>query len=152
MKTRYAEIPAPAAPAFERVRSFTRSAAADRRAARPGIAEDYVHTPHAKSRGRELPTLGIVGVLMISALVVAAYISNTVTVDNLMRTITTRDRDVQQLVQQREALRAELNLLTSSTRIQKIATEELGLVHSRMQPFSLEVPGYVPRQAEKRVR
>ena len=116
------------------------------------LADDYVHTPHAKSRGRELPTIGLIGFLVIAALVVAAYINNTVTVDNLMRSTTKQDKEIQSLVQQREALRAELNLLTSSTRIQTIATQQLQLEHSRMQPFSLEVPGYFPRAASHKVK
>lgn len=128
------------------------SGAMSRSSASGVLADDYVHTPQAKSRSRELPTIGLIAVLVVAALVVAAYINNTVTVDNLMRSMTRKEKELQSLVQQREAVRAELNLLMSSTRIQAIATQQLRLEHSKMQPFSLEVPGYLPRGTSNTVK
>ena len=152
MKTKYAEIPEPAAHVFGRVRNSMHSGTMPRASSSGALADDYVHTPQAKSRSRELPTIGMIGVLVIAALVVAAYINNTVTVDNLMRTMTRKEKELQSLVQQREAVRAELNLLTSSTRIQAIATQQLRLEHSKIQPFSLEVTGYLPRGSTHTVK
>lgn len=144
---RYAEIQDRAVPVFERDRKSTRSGAASFTAGRQ--VDDFVHTPRQAARHRELTTLNIVLLLAISAIVVTAYIANTVMVDNLMRSITTADREMGLLLQQRESLRAEINYLSSSTRVQKIAVNELQLVHSQQQPYSLIVFGLPKVEEEK---
>jgi cell division protein FtsL len=93
------------------------------------------------ARPRELSTFGLVLLLIVSALVFTAYIQNIVTVDRLSVQLTEAEKQEQTLLRRREALRAEINILSSYSRIQKEATETLHLVHAAQQPYSLVVPG-----------
>ncbi len=94
-----------------------------------------------RSRTRELTTFNIVLLLIVAAIVITAYISNIIKVDALTAELVTIEKEQKQLLQQRENLRAELNMLSSYNRIQRIATEQIGLVHAPQQPFSLTVYG-----------
>jgi cell division protein FtsL len=106
---------------------------------------DYMQaTPPRRRRMRGLTTFNIVLMLVGFAALLVVYISNVVAVDELMMEQVKVEREQQQLLQQRETLRAEINMLTSYNRIQKIAVEELGLVHANQQPYSLTVFGQVP--------
>ena len=163
MKTKYVEIQEPAAPAFAQVRRFTRNRvqpaiSAISRGARGGAAAfgetagelplDYAQaTPARRRRLRGLTTFNIVMVLILFAVLVTVYISNVVTVDSLMIEQIELQREEQLLLQDRETLRAEINMLSSYNRIQKIATEELGLLHANQQPYSLTVYGWHPEQS-----
>ncbi len=95
-----------------------------------------------------MPTLHIVALLMVGAVLVTAYIANTVKVDALMRESIALDREVKALLHQRETLRAEINYLASYTRIQTIAAERLELVHATRQPSTLTVFGLPPEVDE----
>jgi cell division protein FtsL len=90
---------------------------------------------------RELTTFNIVLLLIVAAIVITAYISNIIKVDALTSELVAIEKEQTLLIQQRENLRAELNMLSSYNRIQKIATEQIGLVHAPQQPFSLTVFG-----------
>jgi cell division protein FtsL len=164
MKTKYVEIQEPAAPAFAQVRRFTRrrmqpALSAISRGARGNAAAfgdaaadvplEYMQAAAPRRRRmRGLTTFNIVIVLILFAVLVTVYISNVVAVDNLMIQKIELEREEQLLLQDRETLRAEINMLSSYNRIQKIATEELGLVHANQQPYSLTVFGWNPEPAK----
>jgi cell division protein FtsL len=95
--------------------------------------------PESSRRRRDLTTFNIMLLLAVAAVVITAYISNIIKVDTLTVSITAAEKDEQVLVRERETLRAEINMLSSYTRIQKEAAETLKLVHPRQQPFSLTV-------------
>jgi cell division protein FtsL len=78
--------------------------------------------------------------LVVAALVFTAYIANIITVDRLSVSMTDLERREQRLLRDREALRAQINILSSYTRIQQEAAG-LDLVHATQQPFSITVPG-----------
>lgn len=106
---------------------------------------EYVQPARPRRRRlRGLTTFNIVVMLIVFAVLVTVYISNVVTVDGLMMEQIELERKAQLLHQERENLRAEINTLSSYNRIQKIATEELGLVHANQQPYSLTVYGWTP--------
>ncbi|MBE0643452.1 MAG: cell division protein FtsL [Bacteroidetes bacterium] len=110
---------------------------------------DYVQAAAPRTRRmRGLTTFNIVIVLILFAVLVVVYISNVVTVDSLMMEQIGLEREEQLLLQERETLRAEINMLSSYNRIQAIATEELGLVHANQQPYSLTVFGMSPSAAK----
>ncbi len=94
-----------------------------------------------RSRGNGLTTFSIVMMLIVFAMLVTIYISNVVAVDELMLEAIILDKQEQKLQQERENLRAEINMLTSYNRIRKIAVLELGLLHASQQPYSLTVYG-----------
>ena len=100
---------------------------------------EYVQPAPRRRRVKGLTTFNIVLMLMVLAVLVTFYISNVVAVDSLMMDAIELDRQEKTLLQVRENLRAEINTLSSYNRIQRIAVEELGLVHADQQPFSLTV-------------
>lgn len=162
MKSKYVEIQEPEAPAFAQVRRFTRRRMAPAfgvlsRAAAGGVSSagtqdvplDYIQAaPPRRRRLRRLTTFNIVAMLIVFAVLVTVYISNIVIVDGLMMQQIELERQEQLLLQERETLRAEINMLSSYNRIQKIATEELGLVHANQQPYSLTVYDWTPEQTK----
>ena len=77
--------------------------------------------------------------LIFSATVVVAYISNVIAVDRVMLDIRRLEKQEMELKQEGERIRASINMLSSYTRIQKIAFEKLGLVYNTQQPSSLNV-------------
>lgn len=101
-----------------------------------------------RRRLRGLTTFNIVVMLILFAVLVTVYISNVIAVDALMVQQIELEREEQLLLQERETLRAEINMLSSYNRIQRIATEELGLVHANQQPYSLTVYDWDPDQAK----
>lgn len=103
---------------------------------------DYAQAAPTRARRiKGLTTFNIVLVLIVFAVLVVVYISNVVAVDGLMMQQINLEREEQLLLQERETLRAEINMLSSYNRIQAIATEDLGLVHANQQPYSLTVFG-----------
>ncbi len=101
--------------------------------AQPGLPRETAQ------KQAEFTTFNIITLLVIATLIVTAYISNVITVDSLMAEATKLEQTESKLIQERENLRADINMLTSYNRIQKIATEKLGLVHATQQPYTLEL-------------
>lgn len=132
-------------PAFAPARKSTRKR---RQPAIDGLQHDvpldFVQAAPRRKRMRGLTTFNIVLMLIAFAALLVVYISNVVAVDGLMMEQIAVEREEKQLLQDRESLRAEINMLSSYNRIQKIAVEELGLVHANQQPYSLTVFGRVP--------
>jgi cell division protein FtsL len=146
MRTRYAEIPGQEAHVFEPVRRFTRksfdaAAGSINQLTREFVVDQVQAEARRRRRVRGLTTFNIVVMLIVSAVLVTVYISNVVAVDQLLGEQITLEKEEQMLLQERENLRAEINMLTSYNRIQKIAVEELGLEHAGQQPYSLTVYG-----------
>ncbi|MFZ1728795.1 MAG: cell division protein FtsL [Bacteroidota bacterium] len=151
MRTKYVEINEPAVPAFAQVKRFTRKrmqpvlSGLSQGASSTGIPLDYEQAAPVRARRiKGLTTFNIVLVLIVFAVLVVVYISNVVAVDGLMTEQIGLEREEQLLLQERETLRAEINMLSSYNRIQAIATEKLGLVHANQQPYSLTVFGMSP--------
>ena len=102
-------------------------------------------SPRTKKK-KELTTFNIVMLMIFSAVVVVTYIHNVVSVDRLLIDITSLEKREADLKQQSERLRASINMLSSYTRIQDIALNQLKLVHNRQQPLSLNVYGIIDSQ------
>jgi len=104
------------------------------------IPADYVRPESKRRTGKDMTTFNVVVLLVVTGVVIVAYISNIIMVDSLMDRISALQKEEVVLSQERENLRAEINMLSSYTRIQKEA-ERLKLLHARQQPYSLLVPG-----------
>lgn len=105
---------------------------------------DYIQAAPRRRRSRGLTTFSLVMMLIGLAVLVTMYISNVVAVDTLMMRQIDVEKVESQLLQERENLRAEINMLSSYNRVQSIAVERLGLVHANQQPYSLTVYGLQP--------
>jgi cell division protein FtsL len=137
---RYFETQGPEAPVLERRKKSKKSSNAFPQYMDQELESNYQQPREEAGKSKlELSTFNIVVLLVIAALVVAAYISNIITVDRMMLEVTKLDRVETRLFQQRENLRAEINMLSSYNRVQKIASEKLGLVHSKQQPYTLSI-------------
>ncbi|MAT39792.1 MAG: hypothetical protein CL946_09335 [Ectothiorhodospiraceae bacterium] len=91
-------------------------------------------------QGFEFTTFNIIVILVFAGLIATAYISNVVAVDDLMIQRTNLRETEQKLLQQRENLRADINMLTSYNRIHSIALEKLGLVDATERPYVFSKP------------
>jgi cell division protein FtsL len=115
-------------------------------AASHDVALDYVQAAPRPRRSRGLTTFTLVMLLVGFAVLITLYISNVVAVDGLMMQHIDVEKVELQLLQERENLRAEINMLSSYNRVQHIAVERLGLVHANQQPYSLTVYGIQQKQ------
>lgn len=137
---RYFETQGPEVPVLERRKKSRKDHDAFPRYTDQELDPDYQRAHEGAGKSRlELSTFNIVILLVIAALVITAYISNIITVDRMMLEVTKLEREETRLLQQRENLRAEINMLSSYNRVQKIASEKLGLVHSKQQPYTLSI-------------
>ena len=140
---KYVEINEPEVPVFEQVKRYTR------KRMEPALATtaqdmplDYnIQAVPRRKRSRGLTTFSIVMMLIGFAVLVTLYISNVVAVDTLMMQQIDVEKQEARFLQQRENLRAEINMLSSYNRVQNIAAGRLGLVHANQQPYSLTVFG-----------
>jgi cell division protein FtsL len=141
MKTKFAETLAPAPPDFARVKRFTRKRhEIDPMPGAPAVPADYFRSEPKKRSAKDMTTFNLVVLLVVTGVVIVAYISNILMVDSIMNNISGLRKEEVALSQERENLRAEINMLSSYTRIQKEA-ERLKLLHARQQPYSLLVTG-----------
>jgi cell division protein FtsL len=143
-----ARIPGHEAHGFAPVKKFMRDRMVP---SGPGIgrevALDYEQAaPRRRRRITGLTTFNIVMLLVGFAVLVTVFISNVVAVDGLMVRQIELEREEQLLLLQRENLRAEINMLGSYNRVQKIAVEQLGLTHAPQQPYALTVYGLTPKE------
>jgi cell division protein FtsL len=97
-----------------------------------------------------MTTFNIVLLLVVAAVVVTAYISNTFKVDKLMIRISGLEKEEQALLQEQENLRAEINILSSYDNIYRRAVDELHLVQSGRQPYQLVVKNLPEPEAARR--
>lgn len=147
---RYVEISEPEAPVYAQPKRFTRKRMDPvLAAASQDVALDYVQAAPRRSRSRGLTTFTLVMMLVGFAVLITLYISNVVAVDGLMMQQIDVEKVELQLLQERENLRAEINMLSSYNRVQHIAVERLGLVHANQQPYSLTVYGVQHKQNKR---
>lgn len=109
---------------------------------------EYEQATPRRRRSRGLTTFTLVMLLVGFAVLITLYISNVVAVDGLMMQQIDVEKTEQLLLQERENLRAEINMLSSYNRVQHIAVERLGLVHANQQPYSLTVYGIQNQEAK----
>ena len=110
------------------------------------VPDGFVRSESGTRKSKDMTTFNVVVLLVIAGCVITAYISNIVMVDSVMSRIASMQKEEVALTQERENLRAEINMLSSYTRIQREA-ERLKLVHARQQPYSLIVPGLPTNEA-----
>lgn len=99
-------------------------------------------TPEVRKPRKEVTTFTIVMILVFASVLVVTYISNVVAVDRLVSEIAALEKREKDLTQQGENIRASINVLSSYMRINRIASDSLGLQHSGQQPLTLSV--YAP--------
>ena len=151
MRMKFVEIPARGASGFAQQKRFTRKRqlSGEQQVPHEYQLDDLCPSPKRRL-SKDLTTFNVVLLLVVSAVVITAYISNIIRVDTLMSGIAAIEKEETALFQQRENIRAEINMLSSYSRIQKEATGPLNLVHARHQPYSLIVPGLDAETADKR--
>lgn len=79
---------------------------------------------------------------------IVLYISNIIAVDHLMMEINNLQKQHQRMVSEQEILKAEINRLSSLERINRKATEELGLMNPKEPPVWITVDPEKIREVE----
>ncbi len=87
-----------------------------------------------------------------AAALIVVYISNIIAVDHLMMEINNLQKQYQSMVSEQEILKAELNRLSSLERINRKATEELGLKNPKEPPVWMTVDPEKIREVEKAIQ
>lgn len=98
---------------------------------------------------RKVSTFNIILVLFGAATVIVLYISNIIAVDRLMMEINSLQKQYGRILSEQEILRAEVNRLSSLERINRKATEELGLVNPKEPPVWIDVDREKIREIEE---
>jgi cell division protein FtsB len=102
----------------------------------PSVGE-VVPMRNRKVVRRKVSTFNIILLLLGSAAAIVLYIGNIIAVDRLVAEIDALQRQHQKIVSEQEILRAEANRLSALERINKKASEELGLVNPNQPPTQL---------------
>ncbi|HOV98360.1 MAG TPA: septum formation initiator family protein [Bacteroidota bacterium] len=124
----------------------------------PTLERSYITPPsqslpkNRKATKRKVSTFSLVLILVGTAVVVVFYISNVLSVNHLMRQINACQVKHQQMVDEQELLRAQVNKLSSFERIQKIGEYQLGLTFPKESPIPLQIDRDRISEAEQLLR
>jgi hypothetical protein len=94
-----------------------------------------------RTQRKELTTLNIILLLVVSAAVLVGYVSNVLIVNNLGIKIHKCEAAEKILILEKENLQADIQRLCNRTRVEEFATSRLGLVPADRQPQVLYVNG-----------
>lgn len=113
-------------------------------------AQGFVVPPrNRKIAKRNVSTFNIILMLFGVATVIVLYISNIIAVDRLMMEINSLQQQHSRILSEQELLKAEVNRLSSLERINRKATEELGLVNPKESPVWMNVDREKIREIEE---
>jgi cell division protein FtsL len=82
-----------------------------------------------------------VAMLLVASTLAVLYVANAIAVNDLMVDITSLERERESVLRTNEALRAELNRLTSVDRITAIAAHDLHMVMPAQPPRVISLTG-----------
>jgi len=116
--------------------------AADPQKSTPG----YVAWSNKKTALRKHSTFNIVGALFGLAVVSLLYTSNVITVNQLAKEVNDLNDRYTKIISANELLKAEINRKSSLDRINRIATDDLGMVNPKEAPVWFEID---PEQLEE---
>jgi cell division protein FtsB len=102
-------------------------------------APGYAVRPNKKTSSRKHSTSNIVGALFGLAVVSLLYTSNVITVNQLAKEVNDLNDRYAKIVSANELLKAEINRKSSLERINRIATEDLGMVNPKEAPVWFEI-------------
>ncbi|HXG38927.1 MAG TPA: FtsL-like putative cell division protein [Bacteroidota bacterium] len=139
------QIPEPATPPRPLVYSGTMPTST------PNLEGQGFVTPprNRKIAKRKVSTFNIILMLFGAATVIVLYISNIIAVDRLMMEINSLQQQHSRILSEQELLKAEVNRLSSLERINRKATEELGLVNPKEPPIWMNVDREKIREIEE---
>lgn len=101
------------------------------------VVGEVVPMRNRKVVRRKVSTFNIILFLLGSAAAIVLYIGNIIAVDRLVAEIDALQRQHQKILNEQEILQAETNRLSGLERINRKASEELGLVNPKQPPAQL---------------
>jgi cell division protein FtsB len=89
--------------------------------------------------------------LIGSAIAIVLYISNVIAVQQLVREVGVLRTRYQQILNEQEVLKAQINRMSSLERIRKMAEDDLGLRNPKDTPRWIQIDGEKVREIEEQM-
>jgi len=117
---------------------------------RMGASSPSMTVPkNRKATQRKISPFTIVLFLIGAAIVSVLYISNILTVGRLLAHINKMQAKHQQILNEQEMLKVQLNRLASLDRIQQVAQKDLNLINPKQAPVWIEIDPEKVEQVEE---
>lgn len=106
---------------------------------------------NGKIRRRKVSPFNLMLMLIGSAIAIVLYISNVIAVQQLVREVDALQTRYQQIMNEQEVLKAQINRMSSLERIRKMAEDDLGLRNPKDTPRWIQVDGEKVREIEEQM-
>lgn len=106
---------------------------------------------NGKIRRRKVSPFNLMLMLIGSAIAIVLYISNVIAVQQLVREVGALRTRYQQILNEQEVLKAQINRMSSLERIRKMAEDDLGLRNPKDTPRWIQVDGEKVREIEEQM-
>ena len=100
-------------------------------------------------RKRKVSPFNLMLILIGFAVAIVLYISNVIAVQQLVREVGALKTKHQQMLDEQEVLKAQINRMSSLERIRKMAEDDLGLRNPKEAPLWIQVDADRVREIEK---
>ncbi len=98
---------------------------------------------------RKVSPFNIMLMLVGAAVAIVLYIGNVLAVEQLLKETADRQTKLQQILNEQEMLKAQINRMSSLERIRKMAEDDLGLHNPKDPPQWIQVDGDNVREIER---
>jgi len=87
--------------------------------------------------------------MIVVAIAIVLYIGNVIAVEELLKEVTDEQAQLQQILNEQEMLKAQINRMSSLERIRKMAEDDLGLHNPKGPPRWIQVDENKVREIEQ---
>jgi cell division protein FtsL len=106
---------------------------------------------NGKIRRRKVSPFNLMLMLIGSAIAIVLYISNVIAVQQLVQEVGALRTRYQQILNEQEVLKAQINRMSSLERIRKMAEDDLGLRNPKDTPRWIQIDGEKVREIEEQM-
>jgi cell division protein FtsL len=100
---------------------------------------------------RKVSPFNVMLTLIGAAIAIVLYIGNVIAVEQLLKEIADRQAQLQQILNEQEMFKAQINRMSSLERIRKMAEDNLGLHNPSNPPQWIQVDGDKVRDIEEQI-
>ncbi len=98
---------------------------------------------------RKVSPFNLMLAIMGSAIAIVLYVGNVIAVEQLLKEVADKQAKLQQIQNEQEMLKAQINRMSSLERIRKMAEDDLGLRNPKDPPQWIQVDGEKVRDVDE---
>jgi len=105
------------------------------------FARQTLTARNKKVKTRKRSPFNVMVTMICVAIAIVLYVGNVISVQQLLKDVSDEQARLQQILNEQELLRAQINRMSSLERIRKMAEDDLGLHNPKGPPQWIEVDG-----------